>query len=132
MAVALDIGEGARLVFCSSYCIWAFGCGDPEAGVEYEIREDCCVWCAGCGARLDLNGAACSIHGDACFTLPRWFLRTQAAATFCRLYRERTGRPLSISTSIVWRRAIAMWSAEEFAGADGLELFAAVMRIEPA
>jgi hypothetical protein len=67
------------------------------------------------------------IHGEGCYTIGRWFLRTKAATDFCRLVWIRTGEPIAIGKSPLWRRVMQLWSLEQYAGADGLELFERVM-----
>ena len=61
-----------------------------------------------------------------CFGIGRWFLRTKAATDFCRYYWVRTGEVLEIGDPL-WRRAMQLWELEQYAGADGLELFERVM-----
>ncbi len=124
--VTIETGRGARLVWCGAYCLWATSSGNPLDAVPYEMPCDIddCVFCAGCGRRLDLNGAACVIHGDRCW-YDRCFLRTVAAIQFCALYRMKHGQMLSVTASAEWRRASALWL--ELPGADGLELYDRVM-----
>jgi hypothetical protein len=130
--VTLETHHSARLLFHSRECIWAFGCGNPKDAVEYRpagIEQDVCQWCAGCGANLSphLGVAGCMLHGEHCATIRQWFLRTKAALDFCRFVWVRTGEVIDISTSPLWRRAMHLWSLEQLAGADGLELFERVM-----
>jgi hypothetical protein len=130
--VTIEGPGGSKLVFCSPTCIWAYGCGNPEQAVEYfpvGLEADACQFCAGCGEPLSghLGVAGCMIHGERCFNIGRWFLRTKAAADFCRYIWIRTGEPIVIGKDPRWRRAMQLWSLEQYAGADGLELFERVM-----
>ena len=130
--VTLETHHGARLLFHSRECLWAYGCGDPTQAVDYVpvgIETYACQNCAGCGEGLSphLGVAGCMIHGEACFNIGPWFLRTKAALDFCRLVWIRTGEVVEIGKSPLWARAMQLWSLEQFAGADGLELFERVM-----
>jgi hypothetical protein len=119
------------LLYCGPRCIWSWGCGNPEAAVEYfpdDFEQRCCQFCAGCGERNSphLGVAGCMVHGEACFTIGRWFLRTKAALDFCRLVWARTGKPVELGDPI-WCRALELWGLEQYAGADGRELYERVM-----
>jgi hypothetical protein len=119
------------LIYCSPQCVWAYGCGDPNQAVVYApdgFEQLCCQWCAGCGSRLSphLGVAGCIVHGERCYGIDRWFLRTKAAIDFCRLVWIRTGEVLELSSPL-WARAMEVWRDDSFAGADGLEIFERVM-----
>jgi hypothetical protein len=130
--VTLEGPGGSRTIYCQPSCIWAWACGDQSQAVEYvpdALEASVCQWCAGCGSNLSphLGVAGCMMHGERCFPIRRWFLRTRAAVEFCRLVWVRTGEVVEIGNSPLWLRAMQLWSLEQYAGADGLEIFERVM-----
>ena len=115
--VTLEGPRGSRTLYCSPTCIWAYGCGDPTQAVDYVpvgLETYSCQFCFGCGIHLSphLGVAGCMIHGERCFGIGRWFLRTKAATDFCRLVWIRTGEPVAIGKSPLWQRVMQLWSLE--------------------